>query len=72
MSRAHIFPAISISTALDSLVVASFRNGSMTETERENVLEAVQQAHITTWDYLRAHLLIPAGIVPFDTAEEWQ
>jgi hypothetical protein len=44
------------------LAVLDLKNGSATVSEREAALEAAQRAGVTTLQYLRAHLLLEAGI----------
>jgi len=49
------------------LVIASFRNGSLTEAERTMILSAAQQANVKETTYLRGRLLLNiAEIEPQD------
>lgn len=50
--------------AVVRLVDASFRNGSMTESQRAAVLKFAQWAGVTTWEFLRGRLLMQARLRP--------
>jgi hypothetical protein len=65
-------PLKAAAEARSHLVIASFRNGSMPEAERAKVLEAAQQAGVTTWEFLRGRLLIQANITMAGLDDEEQ